>query len=1473
MRVPPSLPLLPPCPLPLRLDIAAKDCHSVITATFPDGPTGLGVRFPKDGRVVVTSVEAGSHADRAGVPVGSALLDINKTPVQGLGREKVLAMIAEAVRPMFARFDITGAKILTATFQEGSKLGLKLTFPASGLVLVSSVDEGSQAEEQGVPVGSSLLEIGDQVLRGMGKDEVLTIIETAPRPVTMRIDISGGSIYTATFDEGPLGLNFEFTPDGRALVSAMDSHGQAIARGVTIGSALLSVNDKVAGGLGEDGVLDLIGDAPRPVAMRFDLTGGKPEAAETAGLGRLLAAPPPPPTPTPKPEFKRQQTKKQVASNRVRRLSLAAGKVEDIERRVQQELRMSLASTQGPNSPRLSASRMSRSSASAAGAAGGGSRPSLASTKKTPSFIDRRSGEPIAGMNDADGNLLEHNPDPEPDLHGKETLTKEDVEAWVEWARREALIRLEAENAHPRLQTYVESAEGTKRLVSKKLPLMCTTSDIMEVFGVGVRLYFDLIRFFLGMSLLGALISIPSFYANSFALVSSAYGSGLSFGQVMERLNFPSLFAVASLGARVQENDPTYGVHLGCTTLSCERLNTVSAALELLYVLLYFYAVRTFQAYARKMTVYQYLEKASIEDYSVMIYGLRGLSQVDPEEGKAFVEAAVHSYATDQIRKYDRRIERVMRRGGAGGLARVGRYYQGQKNKWMEFLAEGCERVADITMIADDGGLLRELCRLAPLEERVPTLRNKLAIAEKSGANGCKVCMLRHKLTTSERRLRYERLRTDKLAEDALTPIGAFVTFERERAKYVALDMWKPTTLNLYAQCFQPAYAKLTIQKGDKQSKRVIRAYEAPPPQDVRYENLPVKFAVSTVLRRACANCLLVLIIIIGMATVLAGVVVKNEADLFVRLLTTPSQGVANGVIAGATELGNLTFANVTAANATAAYTTCSPQQRELVLKAAGNPIDLLSRLTRQEVSGKLSNEVKMLTVALFRCWAGPLLSGATSFLIVLINAIITLLVRWLCSFSRYATLTDRYVSQVFGLHMAQFFNTGIILILVNAASGPRYEATGFEADWWKTTCPLEQLGENVSFFQSFACIFGPKGFLLRGNHFDLSPRWYTDVGASLCLTLMIIYGSRFFTLLAYAALSHYRVRYRTKAVRHLVAMKKLLTGPDPNLPELLGKTYTFVSLALLLSTPMPVLHIFSLVYLSTAYLMDKWYLLRICRKPTPYSDRFIRDTLWWVKWILVLKLVLAVWAFGSMPGTMLSDAVNIARRTTLDLSRSAGGVGSATVRGASRAVQMFLTNQSDNFVLQRIATVGSLVLAVGVLFLVVLILLHFACYQVSTLFLWELLGMCCKREFEPAGWPAENAAFSKLIEGNARSERVRVFTPPDDTGRGEVLVLQSDIDSSCLANCKGPISLLLYIFGLKTVRPRVKSVDSFLSLPKKAHTITGKANMSFAPHFMPLYEAAFRYAEEHKPPPSEWQSALSYRADEVSASSADDKV
>lgn len=333
-------------PMALKLDVAQRDCHSVVTATFPDGPIGLGLHFPPDGRCVVASVEPGGHGERQGVPVGAAIIDVNRQTLRGLGRERSLAIIAQSARPMLARVDITGAKILTAVFPTG-RLGLHVTFPSSGLVLVSAVDDGSVAADQGVPVGASILEINGQPMRGLGRDAVTVVLETAPRPLQLKIDISGGSIYSATFDEGPLGFTFDFTSDGRALVSQMEQGGAAADKGVTVGSALLTVNDTVAGGLSEDAVLDLIGAAERPLTLRFDLTGGRPVAShEHAGLGRL--APPTAeeaPASAPAAALQRAPSQKQVASQRVRRLSLGAANVELIEKKVQQELRMSMASS------------------------------------------------------------------------------------------------------------------------------------------------------------------------------------------------------------------------------------------------------------------------------------------------------------------------------------------------------------------------------------------------------------------------------------------------------------------------------------------------------------------------------------------------------------------------------------------------------------------------------------------------------------------------------------------------------------------------------------------------------------------------------------------------------------------------------------------------------------------------------------------------------------------------------------------------------------------------------------------------------------------------------------------------------------------------------------------------------------------------------------------------------------------------
>ena len=62
----------------------------------------------------------------------------------------------------------------------------------------------------------------------------------------------------------------------------------------------------------------------------------------------------------------------------------------------------------------------------------------------------------------------------------------------------------------------------------------------------------------------------------------------------------------------------------------------------------------------------------------------------------------------------------------------------------------------------------------------------------------------------------------DSLSDHAYKkPVGAIVTFEFERTQQVALDLWAPSPLGLYAACTQPYYARMTDKK---KKKRLLTA-------------------------------------------------------------------------------------------------------------------------------------------------------------------------------------------------------------------------------------------------------------------------------------------------------------------------------------------------------------------------------------------------------------------------------------------------------------------------------------------------------------------------------------------------------------------------------------------------------------------------------------------------------------------------
>ena len=54
-----------------------------------------------------------------------------------------------------------------------------------------------------------------------------------------------------------------------------------------------------------------------------------------------------------------------------------------------------------------------------------------------------------------------------------------------------------------------------------------------------------------------------------------------------------------------------------------------------------------------------------------------------------------------------------------------------------------------------------------------------------------------------------------------------------------------------------------------------------------------------------------------------------------------------------------------------------------------------------------------------------------------------------------------------------------------------------------------------------------------------------------------------------------------------------------------------------------------------------------------------------------------------------------------------------------------------------------------------------------------------------------------------------------------------------------------MWLFGIETSRPKIKTQEAFDKLEPKNNAIIGAENMSYAPHFMPNYREAFAFAEK----------------------------
>ena len=166
-------------------------------------------------------------------------------------------------------------------------LGLALQETGSGLVRISSVQPGSQASQNGVPVGAAIVTVAGQDVRNKGKAEVTKLLGGLPRPVKIGMEVSQPSPATASsttpassttgqgrdyvFGPGPLGLALQETSSGLRILSVQPGSA-AFQKSVQIGAAVLTVGGHDVRNKTKAEVTKLLVELPRPITVRMEAT-------------------------------------------------------------------------------------------------------------------------------------------------------------------------------------------------------------------------------------------------------------------------------------------------------------------------------------------------------------------------------------------------------------------------------------------------------------------------------------------------------------------------------------------------------------------------------------------------------------------------------------------------------------------------------------------------------------------------------------------------------------------------------------------------------------------------------------------------------------------------------------------------------------------------------------------------------------------------------------------------------------------------------------------------------------------------------------------------------------------------------------------------------------------------------------------------------------------------------------------------
>ena len=272
---------------------------------------------------------------------------------------------------------------------------------------------------------------------------------------------------------------------------------------------------------------------------------------------------------------------------------------------------------------------------------------------------------------------------------------------------------------------------------------------------------------------------------------------------------------------------------------------------------------------------------------------------------------------------------------------------------------------------------------------------------------------------------------------------------------------------------------------------------------------------------------------------------------------------------------------------------------------------------------------------------------------VTLVNMLLKMLLRSFAGFEKRHTKSDTEKSIAVKIFIAQFFNTALVPLLVYAkieslsatvcrnGNKGEYDPANAEATFGFNgmPCQLSQggAGESVCSLGGGECraVIPNSMPIFRGEFVDFESLWYSTVGTSILITVMV---NTVMTLLPLVVEWPLQIISEKVAASTSVTQRQLnrvFEGPDFELAARYGVILNNIFSCMLYSAGSPVFYLVAAATCAFTYMADKISLHYLYKTPTRYNGKLAVFTVNVLPAAAVLHMAFAVWKYSSVMAFM----------------------------------------------------------------------------------------------------------------------------------------------------------------------------------------------------------------------------------------------